>query len=388
MMAETTRRLAVLGSTGSVGTSTLEVVAAHPERLSVVALAAGRNRELLHRQCEQFRPACVSVSSPDDATWLRSVLNYAPEIHFGPEGLLACALHPDGNTVVAAVVGAAGLQSTEAALRAGRRVCVANKESLVVGGALMRAAMEAGGGELLPVDSEHAALHQLLDGRGPKSIREVRITASGGPFREWPMARIQAATREEALNHPTWKMGPKITIDSATLMNKGLEVIEASVLFGLSVDQIAVTVHPQSQVHAMVGFWDGTYQLQVSANDMKLPIQYTLLYPDKLPGPVPSYDWTQARAWTFEAPDLGRFPCLGLAYAALRAGGTAPALLNAANEVAVAAFLEGRIGFWDIQACNSEVLARIPSETADSLDAVLAADRNARDNARSWIALK
>ena len=382
------RRIAILGSTGSIGTSTLDVVAAHPERLSVVALAAGRNRELMLRQCERFRPACVSVSGPKDAAWLRSALSYVPEIHSGSEGLLACALHPDGNTVVAAVVGAAGLQSTEAALRAGRRVCVANKESLVVAGALMRAAMEAGGSELLPVDSEHAALHQLLDARDPKSIREVRITASGGPFREWPMARIQAATREEALNHPTWKMGPKITIDSATLMNKGLEVIEASVLFGLSVDQIAVTVHPQSQVHAMVGFWDGTYQLQVSANDMKLPIQYTLLYPDKVSGPVPPYDWTQARAWTFEAPDLERFPCLGLAYAALRAGGTAPALLNAANEVAVAAFLEGRIGFWDIQACNSEVLARIPSQIADSLDAVLAADRNARDNARSWITLK
>ncbi len=387
-MAQAMRRIAILGSTGSVGASTLEVVAAHPDRLSILALAGGRNRDLLLSQCERFKPACVSVGSPEDAAWLRSALSFAPDIHSGPEGLLACALHPDVDTVVAAVVGAAGLQSTEAALRAGRRVCVANKESLVVGGALMRAAIEAGGGELLPVDSEHAALHQLLDSRDPKSIREVRITASGGPFRQWPMARIQAASREEALNHPTWKMGPKITIDSATLMNKGLEVIEASVLFGLTVDQIAVTVHPQSQVHAMVGFHDGTYQLQVSANDMKLPIQYTLLYPDKVPGPVPSYGWAQAREWTFEAPDLERFPCLGLAYAALRAGGTAPALLNAANEVAVAAFLEGRIGFWDIQACNSEVLARIPSEAGISLEAVLAADRNARDNARSWIALK
>ncbi len=382
------RRLAILGSTGSIGTATLDVVTAHPERLVVAALAAGRNRELFLNQCERFKPTCVSVTSPDDVPWLRSALSYAPEIHFGPAGLLACALHAEVNTVVAAVVGAAGLPSTEAALRAGRRVCVANKESLVVGGALMRAAVLAGGGELLPVDSEHAALHQLLDARDPMSIREVRITASGGPFREWPMARIQAATREEALNHPTWKMGPKITIDSATLMNKGLEVIEASVLFNLSVDQIAVTVHPQSQVHAMVGFQDGTYQLQVSANDMRLPIQYTLLYPDKRPSPVPPYDWTQARAWSFEEPDLERFPCLGLAYAALRTGGTAPALLNAANEVAVAAFLEGRIGFWDIQACNSEVLARIPAEPADNLEAVLAADRNARDNARSWIALK
>jgi 1-deoxy-D-xylulose-5-phosphate reductoisomerase len=387
-MAEAIRRIAVLGSTGSIGTSTLEVVEAHPERLSIIALAAGRNLELLLRQCERFRPRCVSVSGPEDVAWLRSALSYAPDIHSGPNGLLACALHSDVNTVVAAIVGSTGLQSTEAALRAGHRVCLANKESLVVGGALMRAAMQAGGGELLPVDSEHAALHQLLDGRDSNSIREVRITASGGPFREWSMARIRTATREEALNHPTWKMGPKITIDSATLMNKGLEVIEASVLFGLSADQIAVTVHPQSQVHAMVGFWDGTYQMQVSANDMKLPIQYTLLYPEKVLGPVPPYDWTESRTWTFQAPDLERFPCLGLAYAALRAGGTAPALLNAANEEAVAAFLEGRIGFWDIQACNSEVLARIPSQAACNLEAVLAADRNARDNARSWIALK
>ncbi len=380
------RRLAILGSTGSIGASTLDVVRAHPERLSVVALAAGRNRDLMLAQCEQFKPRCVSVSDGPDATWLRAQLSYSPEIHFGPEGLLACALHAEVDTVVAAVVGATGLRSTEAALRAGRRVCVANKESLVVGGALMRTAMELGGGELLPVDSEHAALHQLLDGRDPSSIREVRITASGGPFREWPLEKIRAATRDEALNHPTWKMGPKITIDSATLMNKGLEVIEASVLFGLSADQIQVTVHPQSQVHAMVGFHDGTYQLQVSANDMKLPIQYTLLYPEKCSGPVQPYDWNQARAWSFESPDLERFPCLALAYQALRAGGTAPTILNAANEVAVAAFLEGRIGFWNIQACNAEVLARLSSVPASSLEVVLAADSIARDNARSWIA--
>ena len=328
------------------------------------------------------------MSEQSDADWLRSQLSYSPEIHFGPEGLMACALYGRADTVLAAVVGAVGLRSTEVALRAGRRVCVANKESLVVGGALMRAAMEQGGGELLPVDSEHAALHQLLDGRRPSEIREVRITASGGPFREWPLNKIKAATREEALNHPTWKMGPKITIDSATLMNKGLEVIEASVLFGLSADQIQVTVHPQSQVHAMAGFHDGTYQLQVSANDMKLPIQYALLYPDKVPGPVAPYPWDRERAWTFEEPDLERFPCLGLAYAALRSGGTAPAILNAANEEAVAAFLSGRIGFWDIQACNAEVLARVPGGPASSLEVVLEADRKARDNGRSWIAQK
>ena len=379
------RKLAILGSTGSIGTSTLDVVEAHPDRLSVVALAAGRNRELILAQARRFRPRCISVALAEDAEWLKSELGYAAEIHHGAEGLLACALHPDADTSVAAVVGAAGLASTEAALRAGRRVCVANKESLVVGGALMRQAQEAGGGELLPIDSEHSALHQLLAGRLPKDIREVRITASGGPFRDWPLERIQAATRAEALNHPTWKMGPKITIDSATLMNKGLEVIEAAMLFGLAADQIRVTVHPQSQVHAMVGFNDGTYQLQVCANDMKLPIQYALLHPDRLPGPVPPYDWNTSRAWTFERPDLQRFPCLALAYGALRAGGTAPTILNAANEEAVSAFLEGRIGFWDIQACVAETLSALPGGPARDLPQVMETDACARTRARAWL---
>ena len=379
------RRVAILGSTGSIGCSALEVVRAHPERLSVVALAAGRNRELMLQQCQAFRPACVSMGSAEDAVWLKAQLGYAPEMHHGAEGLMACALHDGADTVLAAVVGAMGLPSTEAALRAGRRVCVANKESLVVGGELMRRALIEGGGELLPVDSEHAALHQLLDGRDPATLREVRITASGGPFRTWPLERIRAATREEALNHPTWKMGPKITIDSATLMNKGLEVIEAAVLFGLDAERIQVTVHPQSQVHAMVGFTDGSYQLQVCANDMKLPIQYCLLFPEKVPGPVAPYAWDQARAWSFEAPDLERFPCLGYAYSALRAGGTAPAILNAANEVAVASFLEGRLGFWDIQACVGETLNALPFEAILDLPQVLEADRRARAHAASWI---
>lgn len=380
------RKVAILGSTGSIGCSALEVVRAHPERLAVTALAAGRNRDRLREQCEAFRPSLVSVATAEDAQWLRGQLAFTPEIVSGPEGLMACALHPEADTILASVVGAAGLPSTEAALRAGRRVCVANKESLVVGGALMRRALEAGGGELLPVDSEHAALHQLLADRGPGDIAELRLTASGGPFRDWPLEKIRAATRDEALNHPTWKMGPKITIDSATLMNKGLEVIEAAVLFGLPPEKIAVTVHAQSQVHAMVGFMDGTYQLQVCANDMKVPIQYCLLYPEKVPGPVPPYRWDQARTWTFEPPDLTRFPLLGLAFDALKAGGTAPALLNAANEVAVAFFLEGRLGFWDIQACVRETLNGLPVEPMLDLPQVLDADRRARIFAENWAA--
>jgi 1-deoxy-D-xylulose-5-phosphate reductoisomerase len=380
------RKVSILGSTGSIGCSALAVVRAHPERLKVTALAAGRNRDRLREQCEAFRPDLVSVATGADASWLKAELAYTPEIVSGPEGLMACALHGAADTVLASVVGAAGLPSTEAALRAGRRVCVANKESLVVGGALMRRALEAGGGELLPVDSEHAALHQLLADRAPGGIAELRLTASGGPFRDWPLEKIRAATRDEALNHPTWKMGPKITIDSATLMNKGLEVIEASVLFGLPAEKIAVTVHPQSQVHAMVGFTDGTYQLQVCANDMKLPIQYCLLFPEKVPGPVPAYGWDQARNWTFEAPDLARFPLLGLAFAALKAGGTAPAILNAANEVAVAFFLEGRLGFWDIQTCVRETLNALAVEPMLDLPQVLDADRRARIFAENWAA--
>jgi 1-deoxy-D-xylulose-5-phosphate reductoisomerase len=379
------RKLSILGSTGSIGTSALDVVRAHSSDLQVVALAAGRNLDLIKAQCELFKPMLVSISAPTDAVALKRQLSYSPEILSGPMGLLACAVCSEADTVLAAVVGSAGLASTEAALRSGKRVCQANKESLVVGGALMRAALADGGGELLPVDSEHAALHQLLSRRPHETIREVRITASGGPFLDWPIERMKTATREEALNHPTWKMGAKITIDSATLMNKGLEVIEAAVLFGLNADQIKVTIHPQSQVHAMVGFTDGTYQLQVCANDMRLPIQYALLYPERKIGPVPLYDWDMARQWTFEPPDPKRFPCLTLAYQALREGGTAPAILNAANEEAVASFLDGRTGLWDIQACISYTLEALHSTPATSLDAVLEADDRARKIAQNFL---
>ena len=379
------RKLSILGSTGSIGTSALDVVVAHPERLKIAALAAGRNLDLIQAQCERFKPELVSMSGQEDAATLKKKLSYSPQILSGEEGLLACAVYGEADTVLAAVVGSAGVASTEAALRSGKRVCQANKESLVVGGDLMKAALARGGGELLPVDSEHAALHQLLANRPPETIREVRITASGGPFLDWPMKRIIAATREEALNHPTWKMGPKITIDSATLMNKGLEVIEAAVLFGLRADQVQATIHPQSQVHAMVGFTDGTYQLQVCANDMKLPIQYALLYPDRLAGPVPFYDWDIVRSWTFEPPDLERFPCLALAYHALKQGGTAPAILNAANEEAVASFLDDRIGLWDIQACIQHALEVQTSVPAANLEVVMEADRSAREVAKKWI---
>ena len=388
------RNISILGSTGSIGTSALEVVAAHPGRLRVAALAAGRNVGLLAEQCGRFRPALVSVSDGEGAKELAKRLGYSPTVLGGPEGLLACAVCPEADTVLAAVVGSAGIASTEAALRAGKRVCLANKESLVAGGPLMKAALSEGGGELLPVDSEHAALHQLLAGRPTEDIGEIRITASGGPFREWPIERMKAATPAEALKHPTWKMGKKITIDSATLMNKGLEVIEAAVLFGLDADRISVTIHPQSQVHAMVGFTDGTYQMQACANDMKLPIQYALLYPERVAGPVPHYDWNTPRTWDFSPPDQERFPCLAHAYRALRMGGTAPAVLSAANEEAVAAFLDGRVGLWDIQACiahaldamgEKDVSATVSEGRPLCLADILGAEKWARGIAGEWM---
>jgi 1-deoxy-D-xylulose-5-phosphate reductoisomerase len=379
------RNVALLGSTGHIGTATLDVVAAHPDRLKIVAMAAGRNRELFRLQCEQFRPGLVSVLMAEDATWLSSVLSYQPTIFYGMDGLIACALKSESNTVVAAVVGVAGLASIEAALLSGQRVCVANKESLVVGGAVLRQALDSGGGELLPIDSEHCALHQLLADRVLANVREVRITASGGPFLDWTLSNIMCATVQQALKHPTWKMGNKITIDSATLMNKGLEVIEAATLFNLCADQIQVTVHPQSQVHAMVGFRDGTYHLQACVNDMKLPIQYALLYPECVLGSVPVYDWDSPNMWTFRAPDLLRFPCLSLAYSALRAGGTAPTTLNAANDEAVSAFMSGEISFWQIQACVAETLSVVPVVSTHNLEQIMDVDRSSRVIARDWI---
>lgn len=379
------RDIALLGSTGSIGTATLEVISAHPNRLKLVAMAAGRNRELFKIQCERFQPQYVALAEEKDAIWLASNLSYKPNVFYGASGLMTCTLHAGTNTLVAAMTGLANLTCVESALLAGQRVCIANKESLVVGSTIIRQALDNGDGELLPIDSEHCALHQLLANRPYVNINEVRITASGGPFLHWDLERIANATVEEALNHPTWRMGKKITIDSATLMNKGLEVIEASALFNLQAEQISVTIHPQSQVHAMVGFKDGTYQLQTCINDMKSPIQYTLLYPDCLPGPVPRYDWDVAHTWTFNPPDMLKFPCLSLAYSALREGGNAPIILNAANDEAVDAFLSGIIGFGQIQACVSEVLSKVSLGLACNLEQILDVDSYSRAVAKVWI---
>ncbi len=377
------KRLAVLGSTGSIGTAALDVAARFPEKFAVVALAAGRNVALVEEQVRAFRPRTVAVAEPADAARLR-VAFPGLEVLAGDEGREAVAAHPDATTVVAAFVGALGLVPTYRALTLGREVALANKETLVAAGDLMVAAAKAHGGAILPVDSEHNALHQALRVGPAGSVRRLILTASGGPFRTFSRAELAAVTPEQALAHPTWRMGAKITVDSATMMNKGLEVIEAHHLFGMPGDRIDVVVHPESRVHSLVEYEDGTLIAQLSVNDMRFPILYALAYPERLPTPFGSLDLVQVGALHFEAADEERFPCLRLARAALAAGGTVPAALSAANEVAVEAFLAGRLSFTGVAAVVEDAPARgAAGRTAlASLDDVLAADRRGRAWAR------
>lgn len=390
------KRLAVLGSTGSVGEQTLEVAAAFPERFAVVALAAGRRVEKLAEQVRRFRPSLVSVGDPEAARALRETLGAdAPEIAVGAAGLDAVA-SCDADLVVSALVGAVGLAPTLAAIRAGHDVALANKEVLVMAGALVLREARAAGVRMLPVDSEHSAIFQVLAGQRREDLRRVVLTASGGPFRTWSAERIAAATIAEALAHPNWSMGPKISIDSATLMNKGLEVIEARWLFDAPPEQIDVVVHPQSIVHSWIEMCDGSVLAQLGVPDMRGPIAVALAWPGRLPlldapgRPLASLDLSAAGRLDFEAPDTRRFPCLDLAFAALRGDEVAPAVLNAANEVAVAAFLAGQISFAEIAATNAGVLdahfsARRPGALRDLRDAV-DADDWARARARERLA--
>jgi 1-deoxy-D-xylulose-5-phosphate reductoisomerase len=376
------KRLAVLGSTGSIGTSTLSVVEAFPERFSVVALAAGANLDLLRVQAERFAPDLVSVADPEAARELRQALP-GVRVVGGQDGLTEVACHPDADTVVAALVGSVGLVPTLSAIEAGKDIALANKETLVVAGELVMAAARRRGVAILPVDSEHNAIHQALRVGPDGSVRRLILTASGGPFRTWPQERIQAATVDEALAHPTWKMGPKITIDSATMMNKGLEIIEAHHLFCLPEERIAVLIHPQSLVHSLVEYIDGTLIAQLSINDMRFPILYALAWPERLPSPFEGLDLAAAADLTFEAPDEERFPAIALARAALREGGEMPAILNAANEVAVAAFLEHRIPFPAITEVIADTLNRHAARNCplESLEQAVAADSQARREA-------
>jgi 1-deoxy-D-xylulose-5-phosphate reductoisomerase len=381
------KHLAILGSTGSIGQSTLAVVAEHPEEFAVVGLAAGKNADLLAEQIKRFRPALVSVQDEAAAARLRELVgqNPAPEILAGRSGALAVATAPGVELVVSAMVGAVGLEPTLAAIRANLPVALANKETLVAAGPLVMALAKERGVPLIPVDSEHSAIFQALQGQRRADIRRLWLTASGGPFRSWDAARLEQVTPAQALKHPNWSMGAKITIDSATMMNKALEVIEASVLFGLPVDKIGVYIHPQSIVHSLVEFVDGSVIAQLGVPDMRLPIAYALSYPRRLPLNSPPLDLCAIARLTFESPDHTRFPGLGLGYAAAKTGGTMPAVLNAANEVAVAAFLEGRLKFPDIPRTVAQTMTAHEPQTLKDLEQVLAVNQWARDFARGLI---
>jgi 1-deoxy-D-xylulose-5-phosphate reductoisomerase len=376
------RSLAICGSTGSIGTQALDVARAEPDRFDVVALAASRSVDALAEQAREFHPAAVAIGDPARRDELAALVPAGTEVLAGPAALAEVAIRAD--LVLNAVVGFAGLPVTLAALQAGKRLALANKESLIAAGPVVQLARHTPGAELVPVDSEHCAVHQCLAanaGGRPERVARLVLTASGGPFRGRRRDDLAGVTVEEALSHPTWAMGPKITVDSSTLMNKGLEVIEAHELFGVPYDRIDVVVHPQSIVHSMVEFTDGATVAQLSLPDMRLPIGYALAWPDRLATPFGPIDWSVLGRLDFEPPDHEAFPCLSLAYEAGRAGGTAPAWLNAANEVAVAAFLDGLIPWLGIADVLSGTLDGHDGSPAGSVDDVIAADAAARRQA-------
>jgi 1-deoxy-D-xylulose-5-phosphate reductoisomerase len=381
------KRLAILGSTGSIGRSALAVVDAHPTRLAVVALAAGDNHELLASQVQRHRPAVVAMASDEGIDRLRrSCGDVRPLMASGRDGLIAVATHPSVDIVICASAGTAGLEAVLAAIDAGKTIALANKEVLVMAGALVTERARQRQVSILPVDSEHNAVHQCLHGRARSEVRRLILTASGGPFREWSATALERVGPDEALRHPTWQMGRKITIDSATLMNKGLEVIEAHWLFGVDADQIDVVIHPQSIVHSLVELTDGSVLAQLGVTDMRLPIQYACSYPDRWDGALPSLDLARAGRLEFLEPDHDRFPCLGLAYRALRAGGTLPVVLNAANEVAVDAFLDGKLGFTSIPRVIERTMNTHAVESVTTIDVVRRVDAWGRDKARAMAA--
>jgi 1-deoxy-D-xylulose-5-phosphate reductoisomerase len=379
----TTRAISILGSTGSIGCNTLRVIEAlGADRFRVIGLGAGRNVQKLAEQIETFQPELVSVESDEAAEQLNAELRTRrvspPRVLMGEAGLVEVATHARADCVVSGTVGAIGFVPTLRALEAGKRVALANKETLVMAGELMTLAAKQSGAELLPVDSEHNALHQCLRGEKRSEVRRLILTASGGPFRNRDNAAMQSASVAEALQHPTWNMGAKITIDSATLMNKGLEVIEAHWLFGFQADEISIVIHPESIVHSMIELIDGSIIAQMGVTDMRHAIQYALTYPERHPSQLASLDLAKLSSLHFEPPDMERFPCISLAYRALRSGGTMPAAMNAANEEAVRAFIEERISLTDIPRVIEAVMDRHESLNADTLERVLNADGDAR----------
>jgi 1-deoxy-D-xylulose-5-phosphate reductoisomerase len=376
--------LAIFGATGSVGASTLDVVARHPGRYRVFALTANGSADALLELCQRYRPRYAVLSGvTENAALAKKFFETGAELRFGPAALEFVATHPETETVMAAIVGAAGLASTLAALRAGKRVLLANKEALVMAGPLVTAAARASGATILPVDSEHNAVFQCFSEN--KFVRKIVLTASGGPFRAAPAESLGAVTPEQACAHPNWVMGRKISVDSATMMNKGLEVIEARWLFDVAPERIEVLIHPQSIVHSLVEYQDGSMIAQLSNPDMRVPIAHALAWPERIESGARSLDLAAVRSLSFEKPDLNRFPCLGLAYEALRAGGTAPAVLNAANEVAVEAFLDRRLAFTGIAGVISSTLDAVAARAADDLESVLLADQDARRAASARI---
>jgi len=387
--------LTILGSTGSIGCSTLDVVRQNRDRYRVYSLVAGRNLTVLLSQIEEFQPKVVVVADESVRKELATRLSQSkldrmrwPDLLAGSAGRVQVSTAGEVNAVISAIVGVTGLAATYEAIRAGKRVGLANKEVLVSGGKLVMEAVREHGAELIPVDSEHNGAHQCLRAGNRGDVVRLILTASGGPFRNTPAEALRTVTPAQALNHPTWKMGNRITIDSATLMNKGFEVIEACWLFGLKPSEVEVVVHPQSSVHAMVEYSDGSVIAQISATDMRMPIQYALTYPERSSAPVPRLNWQQARTWEFLPPDFEKFPLLKLAYRAQETGGSATCTLNAADEVAVESFLEGKISFPAIAEVVEETLSRVPVRQPATIDDILEIDADSRSLCRSLVAAR
>jgi 1-deoxy-D-xylulose-5-phosphate reductoisomerase len=383
------KSLTLLGSTGSIGVNTLDVVRHNPHLYRIHALAAGRNVETILRQIIEFRPKVAVLATSEGVDRLAAALSDSslprpnrPEISFGAAALIEAATAPEADMVISAIVGVAGLEATYEAVRLGKRVGLANKEVLVSGGRLVMDAVRESGAQLLPIDSEHNGVHQCLRAGNRSQVTKLILTASGGPFRNTPKQALDSVTPAQALNHPTWRMGKRITIDSATLMNKGFEVIEACWLFGFAPSQVEVVIHPQSSVHAMIEYSDGSVLAQISATDMRMPIQYALTWPERQQAPVPKIDWTEARHWDFAPPDFDRFPLLKLAYQCQEAGGSATCTLNAADEIAVESFLQGEISFPGIAAVVEETLSRIPNRQPRTVAGILEIDKESRSMAR------
>src|SRR6202789_1049763 len=383
------KRISILGSTGSIGRQCLDVVATNPNKFQVVAIAAGQNVNLAAEQARQCHPQIVPLPTEAAAKELCAILkttrekNHAqPEILFGPEGMERVATHHEAEIIVSAAVGVVGLPATYKAIEAGKHIALANKEVLVAAGEVVMAAVKRSKIALLPVDSEHNAIHQCLRGGESKEVRRLVLTASGGPFRKLPLSKFSKITPKQALAHPNWKMGQRITIDSATMMNKGFEVIEAQWLFGVGLDKIHVVIHPQSTIHSMVEFVDGSILAQLGPTDMRMPIQYALTYPERVPSNTHALDWSALKKLDFEEVPAKKFPCLTLAKQALREGGPLPCALNAADEIAVAAFLEKRLEFLEISEVIEKVLGKIARTAMNSIEDVLQADGEARRLAR------